>query len=151
MKKSYKTTMGVFALAAVALVGSQMVVSAYQGEGGQQKGQGYSEERRATMTQVFADSDFEAWKAQMQDRGRISEDMLTQETFAKMEQVHQKMLAGDYEGAREIRNELGLGQGRGTGQGKGKGMGRHNNENRGQNNGGNFVDANGDGVCDNMN
>jgi hypothetical protein len=54
------------------------------------------------------------------------------------------MLEGKTAEANAIRTELGLGQGAGRGQGM------MNEQQRGQNRGENFVDANGDGKCDNM-
>jgi hypothetical protein len=42
MKKNYKTTIGVFALAAIALTGSQIAANAYQGDYTKQ-GPNYSE------------------------------------------------------------------------------------------------------------
>ena len=55
-------------------------------------------------------------------------------------------LSGDTDGVNAIRAELGLGQGSRGGNRSGDGIRKGNM--RGQNAGGNFVDANGDGVCD---
>jgi len=149
MNKKHKTTIGVFALAAIALTGSQMAVNAYQGDHTKQ-GPNYSEERHQEMTQAFDNNNYDTWKEQMDGRGRAV-DVITRENFAQFASAHQKALAGDEEGAQSIRAELGLGNGQGRGDGQGKGMGRHNSDSRGQNKGGHFVDANDDGVCDNMN
>ncbi len=153
MKKSYKTTIGVFALAAVALTGSQMAANAYQGDYTKQ-GPNYSQERHEAMTQAFDNNDYNAWKKQMEGRGRVTE-VVTADNFAQFKEAHRLGLAGDTAGADAIRAELGLrtsnGEKGGHGYGKGEGKGKGNSENRGQNKGGNFVDANGDGTCDMIN
>lgn len=158
MKKGYRTTIGVFALAAVALAGSQLAANAYQGDHTKQ-GPDYSQERHEAMTQAFNNNDYNAWKEQMDGRGRVTE-VVTEENFAKFAEAHRLGLAGDTVGADAIRAELGLrtsngekgghGHGYGKGEGKGEGKGRGQGENRGQNKGGNFVDADGNGTCDNI-
>ncbi|MEA3323142.1 MAG: hypothetical protein U9Q12_02875 [Patescibacteria group bacterium] len=151
MKKSYKTTVGVFALAAVALTGSQLVVNAYQGDYTKQ-GPSYSEERHTTMTQAFDSGDYNAWKEQMDGRGRVTE-VVTADNFEQFKKAHQLALEGKTDEANALREELGLrtsnGEKGGHGHGKGEGKGRGNGENRGQNKGGHLVDADGDGTCDN--
>ncbi len=153
MKKSYKTTIGVFALAAVALTGSQIAANAYQGDHTKQ-GPNYSEERHRVMTQAFESNDYDAWKEQMEGRGRATE-VVTADNFTQFKEAHQLALEGKTDEANALREELGLrtsnGEKGGHGYGKGEGKGRGNGENRGQNKGGHFVDANGDGTCDNMN
>ncbi|XLQ20722.1 MAG: hypothetical protein ACKUBY_03020 [Candidatus Moraniibacteriota bacterium] len=153
MKKNYKTTIGVFALAAIALTGSQIAANAYQGDYTKQ-GPNYSEERHTTMTQAFESGDYNTWKGQMDGRGRVTA-VVTEENFARFAEAHRLGLAGDTAGADAIRAELGLrtsnGEKGGHGYGKGEGQGRGQGENRGQNKGGNFVDADGNGTCDNMN
>jgi len=134
MKKSYKTTIGVFALAAIALTGSQLVANAYQGDHTKQ-GPNYSQERHEAMTQAFNNNDYNAWKEQMDGRGRVTE-VVTEENFAKFAKAHRLGLAGDTAGADAIRAELGLrtsnGEKGGHGYGKGDGKGRGNGEDRGQ-------------------
>lgn len=150
MKKSYKTTMGIFALAAVALTGSQIAVNAYQGDHAKQ-GPHYSEERHQMMTQAFESNDYNAWKEQMDGHGRITE-VVTEENFSKFAEAHQLALEGKMDEANALRAELGLRTHNGEkgGHGKGEGKGRGNGENRGQNKGGHLVDADGDGTCDNI-
>lgn len=103
-------------------------------------GPNYSEERHAQMTEAFANKDYNAWKNLMGDRGATRK--VTQENFPKFIEMHALEVAGKTDEAKKIREELGLGSGRGEGRGQGQGM------HRGANKGGNFVDANGDGVCD---
>lgn len=61
-------------------------------------------------------------------------------TPERHEQMQKLMLEKKYDEANQIRKELGLGQGNGQGMGRGTRQGRS---------GANFVDKNGDGVCDN--
>lgn len=104
-------------------------------------GPNYSPERHAEMQKAFENNDFAAWKAQMGERGAAQK--ITEQNFSRFSQMHKLMLEGKTAEANAIRAELGLGQGGGHGKGMMGGQ-------RGQNKGGNFVDANGDGKCDRM-
>jgi|ETNmetMinimDraft_33_1059910.scaffolds.fasta_scaffold42607_1 hypothetical protein len=101
----------------------------------------HSDERHELMEKAFEENDYEAWKTLMTENGRRPRvvDMVTDETFGRFSKVHEAMESGDLDLAATIRAELGLGQGRGRGYGRGGGM-----------NGGGFVDADGDGQCDNI-
>ncbi len=155
MKTSNKTLVGVAALVAVILAGAYSFSSAYQGDY-TKKGPNYSEERHEAMQKAFENNDYNAWKEQMNGRGRVSE-VINEENFAKFAEAHRLADEGKYDEADQIREELGLrtrdGKRMGAGYGNrdGRGHGRMNNEDRGQNRGGNFVDADGDGTCDNLN
>lgn len=153
MKKSYKTTIGVFALVALAFTGSQLAVNAYQGDHTKQ-GPNYSEERHQVMTQAFESNDYNAWKEQMDGRGRVTE-VVTADNFVQFKEAHQLAQEGKTDEANVLRAELGLrtsnGEKGGHGYGKGEGKSRGNGEHRGQNKGVYFVDANGDGMCDHVN
>lgn len=142
---------GLAAIAAISFIGNSDVL-AYRGDISQ-KGPNYSEQRHEVMKKAFEESDYNAWKEQMNGRGRVS-DVVTQENFSRFAEAHRLGEAGETAKADEIRKELGLrtsnGERTGDGYGKGRGMGRGNGEHRGQNNGGNFVDSNGDGKCDNL-
>jgi hypothetical protein len=116
---------------------------AYQGDA-TKTGPNHTPERHATMEAAFENNDYAAWKEQMGDRGATRK--VTAENFNRFAQMHELKEAGKIEEANAIRTELGLGQKDGSGQGKGMHSGQ-----RGQNKGGNFVDANGDGNCDNIN
>jgi len=113
-------------------------VSAYQGDPNVQ-GPNYSAERHEAMTQAFASKDYTAWKnlmSQNSRQGRVMEKV-TAENFAKFAEAHDKALAGDAEGAKAIRAELGLGQKNGEGQGRyGKGNGNGQGKGAGQGQGG---------------
>jgi len=147
MKKDYKTVVGTFALVAIVLTGSQLVANAYQGDYTKQ-GPNYTEERHQVITQAFENNDYNAWKEQMNGRGRAV-DVINQDNFAQFAKARTLGLSGDIAGADAIRAELGLRTHDGNGGGYGKGRG--NGEHRGQNRGENFVDANDDGMCDHIN
>lgn len=104
-------TVGVFG------IGLQ-VASAYQGDPSV-TGPNYSADRHGAMQQAFADRDYETWKELMDGKGRITE-VINEKNFAEFARAHELALAGDIEGAREIRQELGLGHGKGNGTGAGK-------------------------------
>jgi hypothetical protein len=125
MNKNTTMLAGTFALGAVIFAGSFMTTDAYRGDYSQ-KGPQYSEERHQAMTQAFENNDYDAWKAQMDGRGRVTQ-VITADNFAQFAEAHRLALAGDLDGADAIRAELGLrtrdGQGGGQGYGKGEGRG----------------------------
>lgn len=104
-----------------------------------QFGPNYSPERHVQMTKAFSEGDYASWKNLMGNRGATR--VVNQENFSRFTQMHNLMLEGKINEANKIRQELGLGSGRGRGM-----MGSQ----RGQNVGGNFVDKNGDGICDHI-
>ncbi|EKD58347.1 MAG: hypothetical protein ACD_56C00146G0006 [uncultured bacterium] len=106
-----------------------------------QFGPNYTPERHEAMLKAFESNDYNAWKTQMGSRGAAR--VVTEQNFERFSQMHELMLAGKTDEANKIRTELGLGQGGGRGQGSMGGQ-------RGQNRGGNFVDANNDGICDHL-
>ncbi len=144
---------GVSALVAVMTAGLATSVFAYQGDPNVQ-GPNYTSERHTAMTVAFEKGDYNAWKELMAGKGRVSQ-VINEGNFAKFAEAHKLALSGDTAGASAIRAELGLGQG-GKGQGmkgnKGQRQGKrmNNSGSRGQNAGGGFVDANGDGACDRL-
>jgi hypothetical protein len=141
MKKNI--ILGSLGLAAVGLIAVGVSAYAYQGDLGK-FGPNYTPERHAIMEDAFKNNDYVAWKVQMGDRGAARK--VTEQNFARFSQMHQLRLEGKTAEADAIRAELGLGQGNDNSQGKGMHSGQ-----RGQNKGGNFVDANGDGKCDKLN
>lgn len=132
--------LGVLGLAIVGLGAYGMSAFAAQGRIGQ-FGPNYTPERHQQMLKAFENNDYSAWKNQMGNRGAAR--VVTEQNFARFTQMHNLMLEGKVDEANKIRTELGLGQGGGRGQGMMSGQ-------RGQNRGGNFIDADGDGRCDNM-
>jgi len=111
---------GATALVLGGLVITPRLAEAYQGDPSVQ-GPEYSAERHEAMTQAFDSNDYQAWKEQMEGRGRVTE-VITEENFARFIEAHRLALVGDIEGAAQIRAELGLGLRNGTGQGRGQGF-----------------------------
>lgn len=135
--------LGVLGLAIAGLVSYSTEALAYRGDPGK-TGPNYSPERHEQMEKAFDNNDYNSWKNLMNGRGRVSQ-IINEGNFKRFAEAHRLMEEGKNDEAGKIRQELGLGQGGGNGQGKGM-----NNAQRGQNKGGNFVDANGDGKCDRM-
>ena len=127
------------ALVAVTIVWISSVW-AYQGDTSVQW-PNYTPERHAQIQEAFTENNYNTWKEQMGDRGvtqRINEN-----NFSRFAEMHKLMLAGKTDEANIIRVELGLNKGGHQNKGQHKEM-------RGENKGGYFVDANGDGQCDNL-
>jgi hypothetical protein len=124
MNKSVKIIGASFiAIAAIALV--VFPALAYRGDYSV-KGPAYSPERHTIMTEAFANNDFEAWSALMDGRGRVT-DVITVENFSRFAEAHRLAQEGDFEGANQIRAELGLRtpNGERLGANYGKGQGRY--------------------------
>ena len=133
---------------------------AYQGNPAQE-GPDCSPERHAAMTEAMENNDYEMWSELIVGRGRVAK-VISEENFAQFVKARRLGEAEDIAGADAIRRELGLrtsggekvGAGYGGGQGKiegdKQGRGKMSDENRGQNKGGKFTDANGDGNCDSL-
>ncbi|MEA2098097.1 MAG: hypothetical protein U9P70_03430 [Patescibacteria group bacterium] len=159
MKKSNKVLVGSLA---VVMMGAFAVssVMAYQGDYSK-KGPAYSPERHTAMTEAMDGNNYEAWSELMANRGRITQ-VINAENFAQFAEARRLGQAGDIAGADAIRQELGIrtsngekvgaryGEGQGGNKGEGRGHGKIQNENRGQNQGGKFIDADGNGICDNI-
>ena len=133
---------GTAAFVAVILAGAYSAAQAYRGDH-TQKGPDYSEERHQIMEQAFEGNDYNAWKEQMNNRGRVK-DVISEENFSRFAEARRLAKEGKYDEADQIRKELGLrirngekvgaGYGkRGNSEGRGQGYGRMNNENCGQN------------------
>ncbi|NTW27455.1 MAG: hypothetical protein HGA36_03955 [Candidatus Moranbacteria bacterium] len=139
--------LGVLSLAIVGAAAYGVSAYAAQGRAAGQFGPNYTPERHAQMQTAFESNDYAAWKNQMGNRGATR--VVNEQNFSRFTQMHNLMLEGKTAEAAAIRTELGLGQGQGKGQCGGQGgCGAHKQQ--GQNKGGNFVDANGDGKCDKM-
>lgn len=121
-------TISTLAVGAGMLLASATNIFAYRGDPSVQ-GPDCTEERHAVMTQAFENNDYNAWRENMQGRGRVTE-VVNEGNFAVFSEMHQLMLEGKTEEANAIRAELGLGQKNGSGQGKGQGMGYGKNTNR---------------------
>ena len=147
MKKSNKVLVGGLA---VVMMGAFAVSSAmaYQGDYSK-KGPEYSPERHVAMTEAMDNNDYQAWSELMADRGRITQ-VINAENFAQFAEARRLGEAGDIAGADAIRQELGIRTSDSERVGAGYGKRMSDGENRGQNHGGKFIDANGDGICDNL-
>ena len=140
----------ILSLAVVAVLGtSALTAGAFQGDGqtqnnGNPKMQGErperpDEETRAAIDQALEDNNFEAWKLAIGERPMS--DQITQENFSKFSEAHSLKMQGDNEAARNILKELGVKRGHRQGSG---------GHVRKMMKGDGFTDANGDGVCDNL-
>jgi hypothetical protein len=152
MKKNNLVASSAAAIVAIVAIGGFAVSSfAYQGDPNVE-GPNYTEERHEAMMDSFENNDYQAWLEARGDIGRgHMMDVVNEDNFDQFVKMHNLRLAGDIEALDEIRAELGLGQGnRAGGHGmRGEQRGKSGGE-RGQNRQGGFVDADGDGNCDNM-
>ncbi|MCK5459765.1 hypothetical protein KAI52_01480 [Candidatus Parcubacteria bacterium] len=159
MKKSNKILVGSLVVAMISALAVSSAM-AYQGDYSKQ-GPAYSPERHTAMTKAMDSNDYQAWSDLMADRGRVRQ-VIKEDNFERFAEARRLGRAGDIAGADAIRQELGLrtsngekvGAKYGNGQGKNRGNRQEsrgmNGENRGQNQGGKFIDADGDGNCDNL-
>jgi len=108
-----------------ALFATSSGVFAYRGDPSV-TGPNYTAERHVAMTTAFENKDYNAWKAQMQGRGRVTQ-VVNESNFARFAEMHQLMLEGKTTEANAIRTELGLGLNNGSGQGQNGGYGRNVN------------------------
>ncbi len=156
--KNKKNLIGlsVFALLAAVMTVTS-VASAYQGDYTKQ-GPNTSPERHEAMQAALTNTDYQAWQELMNDRGRVKK-VINEKNFLQFSEAWRLAKEGKYDEADAIRQELGLrgrdGQRLGVGyrgiKGDRIGQGqRKANGNRGFNMNGNFVDADGDGACDNL-
>ncbi len=62
---------------------------------------------KGAMTEAIENNDYSAWLAAVGEDSRMTE-MVTAENFSKFVEMHNLMQEGNYEEAREIREELGI-------------------------------------------
>jgi len=132
MNKTKKMILGLGTLALVLGFSGVIASSAMAYRGDMTiKGPNYSAEREVAMEKAFETNDYVAWKALMQNQGRVTQ-VINKDNFAKFSEAHKLAEAGDMAGAQKIRQELGLGLKNGSGQGlrNGSGAGRGNCVNR---------------------
>lgn len=103
--KTNKQILGIATLA-LFLTASASTTLAYQGDY-TVTGPNCTPERHEAMEQAFNNLDYGAWQELMGDKGRVAQ-VVTESNFAQFAEAHQLALSGDYEGADEIRKELGL-------------------------------------------
>jgi hypothetical protein len=80
--------------------------SAYQGDY-TEAGPNCTPERHEIMEVAFDNNNYNLWKDQMSDKGRVA-DVINQDNFDKFAEAHRLGQAGDKAGADAIRAELGL-------------------------------------------
>lgn len=85
----------------------------------------YTVERHEEMEDAFENSDFEAWSALMEWKGRVTE-VVNAENFENFVEAHELAENGDIEWANEIKAELGLGLKDGANKWMWKGMNKWN-------------------------
>ena len=117
--------LSVVALGIGALFATSSSAFAYRGDPSV-TGPNYTAERHEIVTSAFENKDYNAWKQQMQGRGRVTQGV-NESNFAKFAEMHQLMIDGKTAEANAIRTELGLGLQNGSGQGQGMGYGRNVN------------------------
>ena len=96
---------GTLAALAIIII-TAPAVFAYQGNP-DVRGPKHSPERHTAMMTVIEQGDYDAWKELMDGKGRITE-VITADNFAKFVEAHELARSGDLDGAKEIREELGL-------------------------------------------
>ncbi len=128
-------------LAVLTLILAAGVSTAFADDVDREARKAVMEEKRVQMTKVFENGTYGEWVALQnqnfeekitQMRARHSEMMsgITEENFGQFAEAHLLMQAGDFDGAEEIFEELGIEKGKGFGhmgnQGKGIGKGMGN-------------------------
>ncbi|MDD5469352.1 MAG: hypothetical protein PHO92_00930 [Candidatus Peribacteraceae bacterium] len=110
MTKQFALGSTVGVIASIGLMAAVPVL-AYRGNA-DAPGEGrFAPAQHEEMMQAIESSDYEAWKALMEEkpgRGPWTLEVITAENFPLFAQMHQKMLAGDREGAEALREQLGL-------------------------------------------
>jgi len=108
-------------ITALVLAGTVLApaIQAYRGDPGVQ-GPNCTPERHEAIVQAFDNNDYNAWKEQMQGRGRVTQ-VINEGNFSRFAEAHKLALAGKTDEAKAIRLELGLGQGQKRGNGNGSG------------------------------
>lgn len=116
--------LGVITLVLGGLVISPRLTEAYQGDPSVQ-GPDCTAERHEAMIQAFENNDYNAWREQMQGKGRVTQ-VVNEDNFTHFAEAHKLALEGKTDEANQIRQKLGLGlrDGSGQGQKKGGGVGR---------------------------
>ncbi len=82
-----------------------------------------AQEQRDAIEQAIADKDYQAWRDIIDSRPQIT-DFINQDNFDQFAQMYELMESGDFEGAQQIAEELGLPQ-MGMGMGHGFDGGLH--------------------------
>lgn len=140
--KINKILMAVMALFVIGML--SLSVFAYKGNPNV-KGPNYNEELHEQLEAALEAKNFNSWLKIRQEnnlpmKGKIFQ-VINAENFDKYVELHNAQKNGDIETVSKIRAELGLGQGQ---------MKKMGNGMKGSNYNGNFIDNDGDGICDNF-
>lgn len=65
------------------------------------------EAQREKMNEIMENGTYEEWKAEIESRPKIT-DYITVDNFTNFQEAHKLRKSGDFEGAREIMEELGI-------------------------------------------
>ena len=113
MNKTILSLLGVTLGAGVILATASSAL-AYRGDPNVQ-GPNYTAERHEAMVKAFENKDYNAWKTQMQGKGRVTQ-VVNESNFVRFAEMHRLMLDGKTAEANAIRTELGLGLRNGNGR-----------------------------------
>jgi len=105
-----------FALAIMGLVLVAGLASAFQGSGEPEQMRLADEETRLALDKAFETDDYDAWYEIVSEKPKIT-DYITEENFEVYADMHEAVMNGDMESAKELRQALGL---PGFRQGQGK-------------------------------
>jgi len=123
MKNKHMALMGILGLGLTLAAVSSVSAADVSQELTREEVRAQRTEHRDEMQEIFENKDFSAWQEQMAERHeqmlerhkmqeQRHEQMLnaidSEEDFAKLVEMHEKMRSGDKEAAEEIREELGL-------------------------------------------
>ncbi len=106
--KLQKILIGSVTFVAVFILGTS-IVFAYKGNPNVH-GKDYSQERHEKMMKTFDTEDYKEWSSLMKNRGIITK-IIHSDNFKDFAYAHELALMGDKDGAKEIKEELGLGLG----------------------------------------
>ena len=107
-KNAYYLAIGVIGLV-ITTIGVSAIVSA------DEPNRQFDPERKEQMMQhkeemkeIMESGDYDAWVAKMTEFGKMDPEMINEDTFSKLLEMHSLMQSGDKEGAKAIADELGL-------------------------------------------
>lgn len=100
-----KLIAGAAALTAIIAIAG-IAASSYAYRGDFSEGKDFDSERHTAMVEAFENNDYNAWLELTGDKP-VSEK-ITEENFSRFVEMHNLMKTGDFEGAKELRDELGL-------------------------------------------
>ena len=118
MKKSTKLLGGTLTLA-IAVVAIASPALAWRGDPSVQ-GPDCSAERHEAMEEAFQNNNYAAWEELMNGKGRVTQ-VVDAGNFALFAEAHELAEDGNFEEAKTIRTELGLGLRDGSGKDQGQG------------------------------